>query len=343
MLYRIPDGRAVQTVVAALQGDARIGRPQPNYYYGVQAETVASAPGLAPDLQYALAKLDIRAANRVATGRGVRVAVIDSQIDPTHPDLAGVIAATFDAAERPTAKPDVHGTAIAGIIGARGLIRGVAPDAALLGVNAFAPTGSDVAAATTATLLRGLDWALGQGARIVNLSLTGPRDPLMQSGVEAAVGDGAIIVAAAGNKGYGAPPAYPAAYPNVIAVTAVDIGDRLYASANRGGYVELSAPGVDVLAPALDHAHLLHTGTSFAAAHVSGMIALMLEREPKLSLEDIRETLSGTAKDLGAPGRDELFGAGEPNAMAMLAARDRRKAFAVPGEGAALNESVPAD
>jgi subtilisin family serine protease len=341
VLYRIPDGRAVEIVVAALQGDARISAPQPNYYYGLQAEpTDAAAADLSSDLQYALAKLEVRDAHRVVTGRGVRVAIIDSQIDRTHPDLDGAIVDHFDAAERATSEPDAHGTAIAGIISARGLVSGVAPEAALLAVAAFSSTDANIPAATTASLLRGLDWALKRQARIINLSLTGPFDPLMRGGIEAAIGNRAIIVAAAGNKGEGAPPAYPAAYPSVIAVTAVDIGDALYSSANRGGYIELAAPGVDVLAPALEHAHLLQSGTSFAAAHISGMIALMLEREPELSQEEVRQALAGTAKDLGAPGRDDLFGAGAPSATAALGHRDR---LAVPGQRQMLTERAPAD
>jgi subtilisin family serine protease len=326
VLYRIPDGRPVATVVAALQADGRITGPQPNYYYTQQAEAEASEEaGPSLDLQYALNKLEIGPAHRIATGNGVTIAVIDTQIDTTHPDLAGAVQETFDATGAKTVTADNHGTAIAGIISAHGTLKGVAPGSALLGINAFMPTGRNVAA-TTATLLRGLDWAARKKATIVNLSLSGPRDDLMRRGVEAAIGGGIVVVAAAGNGGEKAAPAYPAAYDGVIAVTAIDIGDRLYAEANRGNYIAIAAPGVDVLTPALDHAHLLQSGTSFAAAHVSAIIALMVERDPSLTLDDIRAALAAAAKDLGSPGRDALFGSGSASALAALNFISARKA-----------------
>ena len=141
---------------------------------------------------------------------------------------------------------------------------------------------------------------------------------LLRRAIIAAYGKRAIIVAAAGNGGARAPSAFPAAYDEVIAVTATDVADRVYASANRGDYVAVAAPGVDILAPALKRAHLLHTGTSFAAAHVSGIIALMVGRAPKLAAGSVLDVLGKTAGDLGQPGRDEVFGAGRVNAFKSL-------------------------
>jgi subtilisin family serine protease len=174
------------------------------------------------------------------------------------------------------------------------------------------------ASATSAVLLKSFEWSIDQGARVLNLSFAGPRDPLMEKAVRAAHARRAILVAAAGNAGPSAPPAYPAAYPQVIAVTATDSADRLYAQANRGAYIAMAAPGVDILAPTAGHAHQLHSGTSFAAAHVSGIIALLLERNPHLSAETARLALTAAASDLGAPGPDEQFGAGRANAYAAL-------------------------
>jgi subtilisin family serine protease len=320
VLYRIPDGRTVGTVVAMLAGDSRVGAPQPNYLYQQQEGSQSRAElSEADELQYAIAKLRLRSAHSVASGRGILVAVIDSEIDSTHPDLEGAVAENFDATEEKSGKPGDHGTAIAGIIRAGGILEGVAPDAQILGVNALSPVGvRGLMAATTASLLRGMDWAIGRQARVINLSVAGPGDDLLERGVATAAGNGAIIVAAAGNGGANAPSAYPAAYPEVIAATATDIGDRLYAEANQGAYVEIAAPGVDVLAPSLDHAHLLQSGTSFAAAHISGIVALMLERNPEMTLNEVRAWLMGAARDLGTPGRDDLYGAGVANAFASL-------------------------
>lgn len=314
--YRIPDGRAVPTVVAALQADPRAGDPQPNFIYraGQGAPAIQSA-----GLQYALAKVDLTSAHLLAHGRGALVAVIDSGIDASHPDLAAAIAESFDAVGDSDANADPHGTAVAGIIRARGTVQGIAPQARLLNVRAFKPGEKGrPASATSAALLKSFEWSIDQGARVLNLSFAGPRDPLMEKAVRAAHARRAILVAAAGNAGPSAPPAYPAAYPQVIAVTATDSADRLYTQANRGAYIAMAAPGVDILAPTAGHAHQLHSGTSFAAAHVSGIIALLLERNPSLSAETARLALTAAASDLGAPGPDEEFGAGRANAYAAL-------------------------
>jgi len=143
---------------------------------------------------------------------------------------------------------------------------------------------------------------------------------LLEESIKAAAARGAISVAAAGNGGPQAAPAYPAASPGVIAVTATDVADHLYSQANRGSYISVSAPGVDVLAPSGDHAHQLLSGTSYAAAHVSGIIALMIERYPALDAGTVRLALAAAAVDLGPPGRDDQFGVGRVNAFATLRA-----------------------
>jgi len=310
--YRIPDRRPVAALVAALRADARILDPQPNYYY----RTVEGATP-ARGLQYALAKVDALHAHTIARGRGALVAVIDTGADTTHPDLAGAIVESFDAVGAARGS-DPHGTAIAGIIAANGTLRGVAPDARLLNVRAFAPAADGSFAATTFHVLRGMDWALARRARVLNMSFAGPRDALLEHGITAASEQGAIIVAAAGNGGASAAPAYPAAYAPVIAVTAIDHADRRYAHANQGRYIALAAPGVDVLTASADHAHRVRSGTSFAAAHVSGIIAMMIERSPGLTADAARGALLATADDLGPPGRDEQYGAGRANAYAAV-------------------------
>ena len=105
-----------------------------------------------------------------------------------------------------------------------------------------------------------------------------------------------MLIAAAGNAGPKSPPLFPGAYPNVIAVTATDVDDKLFAGANRGKYVSVAAPGVDILVPAPENAYQLTTGTSVAAAEVSGIVALLLERNPKLTPADIRRILTSERK-----------------------------------------------
>jgi subtilisin family serine protease len=190
-----------------------------------------------------------------------------------------------------------------------------------MSVRVFRKAGS-TSAATTAQVLKGITWSVDNGARVLNMSFAGPRDPLLERHVKAAADRGLINVAAAGNNGSNAPPAFPAAYDDVIAVTAIDANDRLYEKANRGGYVALAAPGVDVIVPAIGRSHHFQSGTSFAAAHVSGVIALLIEVNPNITTARLREVLAQSSDDLGVPGRDPEFGAGRLNvakAMEMAA------------------------
>jgi subtilisin family serine protease len=155
--------------------------------------------------------------------------------------------------------------------------------------------------------VKGLDWAVRNNVRIVNMSFAGPRDPMLERALKAAYDKGVILIAAVGNGGPHAPALYPAADPHVIAVTATDFNDRLFQDANRGAHVAISAPGVDVLTAAPRGAYQVTTGTSVAAAHVSGVVALMLERNPALTPAAVRNILTATARPLGQP---HLYGAG---------------------------------
>jgi subtilisin family serine protease len=142
------------------------------------------------------------------------------------------------------------------------------------------------------------------------MSFTGPRDPSIERRTAQARQQGVVVIAAAGNDGAKSRPLYPAAYADVIAVTATDADDKLFQAANRGTHIALAAPGVDVLLPAPDAAYQVTTGTSFAAAEVSGIAALLLERRPDLGPAGVRKALTATARDLGPKGIDPQFGAG---------------------------------
>ena len=326
---RIPNGRSVAATIRAL--GARTS--QPNYQYvladdqtNATAQTAAApsasdAKALVGDpAQYALTKLRLREAQGLAKGEKVPVAIIDSGIDVKHPDLNGAVTAQFDAlgSDEP---PHAHGTAVAGIVAAHGRLLGAAPSVNLLAVRAFgaAAVGAD---GTTFNILKGLDWAAGQGARIINLSFTGPSDPLLARALAALHQKGTILIAAVGNAGPKSPPLYPAADPNVIAVAATDPDDQLFAMSNRGGYIAVAAPGADILVLAPDGAFQLSSGTSFAAAYVTGIAALLLERKPGLDPDPLKEALQNSAKDLGPKGRDDQFGAGLADAYQGILAVD---------------------
>ena len=127
---------------------------------------------------------------------------------------------------------------------------GVAPGARILAIHAFSPESKESPQATTRHILAGLEWAIKKGARVINMSFAGPYDPMLQLAMKNAREKGVVLVAAAGNAGPKSPPLYPAADPNVIAVTATDQDDKLFAQANQGPHVAVAAPGVDILEPA---------------------------------------------------------------------------------------------
>jgi subtilisin family serine protease len=308
-----------QDMIIALRQEARSGAPidgaQVNHIYRGMEDPPAGGNAE----QYAPEKLGAVEAHRLATGNGVIVAVIDSGVDQNHPDLAGAIADSYDAAS--AERPHPHGTGMAGAIASRGNVLGIAPGAELLTVRAFSAN-SGSAEGTTLNIIKGLDWAAEKGARVVNMSFAGPADPRLRDALTKAIAKGMVLIAAAGNAGPNSPPLYPAADPGVIAVTAVDASGVLFSGANRGKYIAVAAPGVDVLVPAPDASYQLTTGTSVAAAEVSGVVALLLERNPRLTAKDVRRILMRSAKHLGPRGSEREYGAGLVNALqAVTAAR----------------------
>jgi hypothetical protein len=315
-LFRITDRRSVQTVSRELATEASIRSVQLNFRHFLQEEKAALTEG--DPAQYALAKLRLPQAHTLAHGANVTVAVIDSGVDLKHPELANAIADSFDALGSKEG-PHVHGTGIAGAIVSHARLMGSAPAARILAIRAFAaaPNGGE---STSFVILKALDYAAAHGAQIVNMSFAGPNDALIERGISAAVAKGIVMVAAAGNAGAKSPPLYPAANRNVIAVGATDAQDRLFAASNRGGHIAVSAPGVDIFLPAPDEKYQMASGTSFSAAYISGLVALLLERNPALKPDEVRAILMKTARDLGAPGRDDLFGAGEADAYAAVSA-----------------------
>jgi len=326
-LFRVTDRRAVEAVSRELSTDTAVRAVQPNFRYILQQQLPASAEG--DPAQYALAKLRLPEAHALAHGANVTIAIIDSGIDATHPELVDSVADTFDALGSKEG-PHAHGTGIAGVIAAHARLMGAAPQVRVLAIRAFGAVAHG-AESSSYTILKSLDYAALHGAQIVNMSFAGPKDAVIARAIAATARRGIVMVAAAGNSGAKSPPLYPAAEPNVIAVSATDAQDRLIAASNRGGYVTVAAPGADIFVPAPDGEYQMMSGTSFSAAYVSGIAALMLERNSTLQPDQLRGVLMKTARDLGSPGRDDLFGSGEADAFA-----------AVQGAGAASPAPVAA-
>lgn len=260
--------------------------------------------------EYAFRLLGQRAAKAVVPIRNpVRVGLIDTPV-AAIPALryAGIVRADFLF---PGDKPAhaTHATAIAALIAADGdRFTGLARGARLFAANVMRIRDGEPDT-NAEMLLHALDWLLSMHVRVINMSLGGPPNRVLEAAVSTLRARGVVLVAAAGNSGPDAPPVYPAAYPGVIAVTACDAAKRIYAYANRGRYIALTAPGVDVWVPDAHAGHYV-TGTSFAAPFVTAAVARELARDPHLGADGVAKRLCATAEDLGRPGRDPVFGCG---------------------------------
>ncbi|MFC9425022.1 type VII secretion-associated serine protease mycosin [Streptomyces sp. NPDC056987] len=281
--------------------------------------------------QWALDAMNTTEAWRHAQGTGVTVAVLDTGVDGTHPDLAGQVLPGKDligfgarSGDRSWAR---HGTAMAGIIAGRGHgsgradgVLGIAPESKILPVRVILE-GSDPARAKAraskgGALAEGIRWAADQGADVINLSLgddseSAHPEPAEDAAVQYALSRGAVVVASAGNGGEkGDHVSYPAAYPGVIAVTAVDEYGTHASFSTRRWYATVSAPGVDVVIADPDRRYYEGWGTSAAAAFVSGAVALIRSAYPDLTPAQIKKLVADTARDAPTSGRDDARGYG---------------------------------
>ena len=194
---------------------------------------------------------------------------------------------------------------------------GLIPGGKLIAVDAFHRAGRQDDRSAAFDLARALDLLVGRQVQVINLSLAGPPNLLLEQAVKKAGERGIIMVAAAGNDGPRAEPAYPAAYEEVIAVTATDRRKRPYRRAGRGEHIDFAAPGVAVWTAASVSGARPKTGTSFAAPFVTAAVAMMKASEADLAPELLRDRLTGHAEDLGEPGKDPVFGWGLLNARAI--------------------------
>ncbi|MET9831923.1 type VII secretion-associated serine protease mycosin [Streptomyces sp. NPDC006385] len=294
--------------------------------------------------QWALSAMHTQEAWQTTKGEGVTVAVLDTGVDADHPDLAGNVLDGKDmvgfGAERGDRVWARHGTAMAGIIAGHGHgagngdgVMGVAPEAKILPVRVILEDGDPARAKARSTrgnaLAEGIRWAADHGADVINLSLgddskSAHPEAGEDEAVQYALRKGAVVVASAGNGGEkGDRISYPAAYPGVIAATAVDRFGTRASFSTRRWYATVSAPGVDVVIADPDHKYYEGWGTSAAAAFVSGAVALIKAAHPGLTPAQIKKLLEDTARDAPADGRDDSRGYGfiDPAAAIKEAAR----------------------
>jgi subtilisin family serine protease len=254
----------------------------------------------------------------------VAVGLIDTGINPDHDILAG---ARLSILPRPGAGEEgsgaVHGTAVASLLigNPASRVPGLIPGAEVLAVDVFTRAAGDERA-DVATLVEGLDLLAARGVRLINMSLSGPPNTVLERMLDRLTdpaGPDAVIIAAAGNGGPSAEPAWPAAHPAVLAVTAVDARGRVYGRAQRGDHVALAAPGVDLLAATSVRGARGQTGTSFAVPFVTAAAALRLSGAAPMTGASLRADLVAAARDLGAPGKDAVFGHGLLSAATLCA------------------------
>ncbi len=289
---------------------------QPNYVYAPVQGT--SGKSLGPSTSQP--EKSVRESQELPSGKGVKLAIIDTCLDKQHVELQGSIVSSFDAtrAASEACAPENHGTAVASLIAGHRQIHGTAAGVEILEARAFSYKADDEQVdATTREVVKAIDWAATSDAKVMNLSFAGPADPIMERVIAAAYTKGIVLVGAAGNGGPHAEPLYPGAYPEVIAVTATNGKRQLYRSANRGKYIAVSARGVDVLVAHVHDTYGTDSGTSFAAAEVSGVVASLLEKRPNATPEQIRAALQDTAATVSGLEKDEV-GHGAINAVAAI-------------------------
>ncbi|HSM14169.1 MAG TPA: S8 family serine peptidase [Thermoanaerobaculia bacterium] len=295
--FRLRAGRDPEPLLQALRSDRRVALAAPVQRFRTLGEPAWN--DAYSGLQRGIGELGLATAHRVATGRGVKVAVVDTGVDFSHPDLADRVAEARSYVEggEESFTRDAHGTAVAGVISAAanngvGIV-GVAPAAQLVALKACwpAPPGSRQASCDTYTLAQAIDHAIVSGARVLNLSLAGPEDALLRRLIEGAESSGVLVVAAADGSGQWP---FPASVDSVLAV-ASDEPAGPSAVGQRPSPAPLVAPGYDILTTGPGGTYDFFTGSSFAAAHVSGVAALLLEARPSLTPAELRRILAAPA------------------------------------------------
>ncbi|MFE9537036.1 type VII secretion-associated serine protease mycosin [Streptomyces sp. NPDC006691] len=317
--------------------------------------TPARADGIR-DRQWELGAMHTEQAWQTTRGKGITVAVLDTGVDGSHPDLAGQVLPGNDLVgfgagpgSRDWAR---HGTAMAGIIaghghgaGDRAGVLGIAPEARILPVRVILestdPARKQARETKGGALAAGIRWAADNGADVINLSLgddsaSAHPEPAEDAAIQYALGKGAVVVASAGNGGdQGDHISYPAAYPGVIAVAAVDKNGTHASFSTRRWYATVSAPGVDVVIADPDRKYYEGWGTSAASAFVSGAVALVRSVNHGLTPAQIKKLLEDTARNAPDGGRDDARGYGMIDPAAALAAAARLKPAGLRAQSAA--------
>ncbi|NJP05261.1 MAG: peptidase S8 [Chloroflexaceae bacterium] len=307
-----------EQLAQVFETDPAVELAQPNYVRQMLLTSNDEAVGQ----QWALENIQAFAAWDITTGANIPLAILDTGVSSGHPDLAGKVQAGYNAimGDAYTEDDNGHGTAIAGIMAATtnngAGIAGVCWGCTIVPVKVLDGNGSG----NDATVSDGIRWATDNGVRVINLSLGGQDDSrILREAIDYAVSRGVVVTAASGNEGeQGNPVSYPAAYGNVIAVSATGNTDAVTSFSNTGEYIDLSAPGVGLWTTILDGQYGTPNGTSFSSPHVAAVVGLVLTVRGDLGPSDIQCVLEASADDKGPPGKDAEYGSGRLNARQAL-------------------------
>jgi subtilisin family serine protease len=293
VVLRAPPGSSTAAALAALRAMAPEGAIDFNHVYTGSGATPEPTTPAAP----------IVGSNAAPGNTGIRIGLVDGALDTRHPALRGADIRLRRCAQAPRASP--HANAIASLlVGNAGAFHGVVPHATLYA--------ADIGCGDSAVdaIADALGWMVSERVPVINVSLVGPPNRTLEQIVNAVAGRGHVIVAAVGNDGPAAPPLYPAAYPGVVGVTGVDPRRRVLPEALQGPQVMFAAPGAQLAVAAGEREYAAARGTSYATPLVAGLIALRLrEARPDAAARTL-DALAHEAIDLGAPGRDTVYGHG---------------------------------
>lgn len=294
---------------------------EPHYIYITNGIEIVPNDQLYNEYQWNLPTIDTEKGWDISRGaKEVVIAVIDTGVDLDHPEFKGKLVEGYNFIN-PEKKPydDVgHGTHVAGIIGASTNngegIAGVTWYNKIMPIKVLDSSGTG----STYDVAQGIIWATDNGADIINLSLGNYADAqFLHDAVKYAYERDVVLVAATGND-FTAEPGYPAAYPEVIAVGATDENGKLAPFSNYGNYVDVTAPGVNIPSTYPKNQYAALSGTSMAGPHVAGLIGLIRAYNPEVTNAEMKDLIRKTAMDLGNPGYDPYYGAGQINIVAAL-------------------------
>ncbi|HEY9764954.1 MAG TPA: S8 family serine peptidase [Chroococcales cyanobacterium] len=291
-VVKVPDGQTLDETLKKVRADQAVAIAEPNYKY--HAYYTPNDPMF--DQLWGIKKIQAPEAWDSTMGDpSITVAVVDSGVDYNHPDLAGKVIKGPDTANNDSDPMDDvgHGTHVAGTIAAIGDnkvgVIGIAPKTKILAIKVLGANGEG----DVSTIAEGILKAQQMGARVINLSLGGPQNSsVLQNAIDQVTQKGVMVIAAAGNDGVTTPD-YPASYPNVLAVGATDSSDKKTSFSNYGTYVGIAAPGLNILS-STGGSYKSMSGTSMACPHVVGAAALLLGKNPNLTIAQLRNALVST-------------------------------------------------